>query len=1547
MNDAVRNDLPTALSPPAYFDGIRGRTQQRWEQLEQDEELAGPWRQLFSQVQSPRHVVSELLQNADDAGATSVNVRVEGGSFVFEHDGRDFTEDEFASLCRFGFSNKRNLHTIGFRGIGFKSTFSLGGTVEVSTPTLSVQFHKTRFTEPVWAPAANRNSSLTRVSVEIEDSNRAKELAKNFEEWKQSPASLLFFENVRQLDIEGTSIRREDIGEGPVRNSRRIKLVGNEAVEVLLLRSAPESFPDDAVEEIRRERHADDFSLPPCCVEIVLGLRGDQRLFVVLPTGVRPRVPFSCNAPFVQDPARYGIKHPSVSPTNRWLLQRLGRMAAETMALWLNERSFGMEDRAAAYALLPTPPSKDDTLDEDVAGRLAEPFADVASVEPLLLTAEGELALPPRCLAFPEELQQAWTTEQLADIFGKPQHPVLAPQVARPHRSRLSQWNWLQVFERDEIIGRLSFGLKPPKPKTWDGLATLWKYVGSEDRYRRTNEARRRINIIPLQGAAQLGAANDAVRLSGRRSLGTEEDWQFLAKYVQVLDADWAQYLADAAKSSFDPEAEPTLAAAFDLLKQFDLHTATPAEKVIEEAAKSMFRGAAVTISGPVRLAHIAACFNSDVPDSFMYVTRNCELHDVEHGVIADVDHQVEDLFPDEWNDDHILHEKYSRTTTCTPRQWREWALSEHSRLCGFAPFEETIETFWDKSEAEQFLRSKQVEPPATYHYRSGALRIYDYAFWQGMVEHWDRLSDSDEMVWLRVLQLILQSGPHFWTECLSGVAREATRNYERPAQCEDFPAAWVNTLAARKCLPDTYGNPYVPAELFIRTPDTEPLMGIERFVRAELDVEANRPLLRLLGVHDTAIGPDKLVNRIRALSQAPAAPVHEVAKWYESLDKVVARCDPELLAEVKDQFAAEPLILTQSLEWASSGEVFRFSEETFPEAPLIHASVANLPLWGRLGVADRPSAELVLSWLRGSETGAKLDAAAARRVRSCLQAFPVRIWQECKHWISLENAWTPIEQLDLAVRRPPVVRIGDLFPSVRARTADLRPLKPDDQLLEAFQHLRDLDGAIAFGLSHCVTAGDRLPPKPWLQALGAGISRMKLPDEDDQQRVRHFGVQLRSLPWQPVQELRVTPIIDGTPAGQAQSPTALWHEGVLYVHALPAAHVLKAVTDELSRPLGLSMISEAIKLCADRDSSFVTDYLAHNFELEDKPVLAPATAETTETPRPDELQPSEIAPDPTRHSEDSERWDGGEQPGDEPTAEGSDEAPTEELDEVAAGEEFPQESTGLASSRPSSRQRKPDLIAVFADSQRFRWDDEREMYVRPDGSTLRRGDGAFPWELVSLSGETQRRYWLKREQLPRGTEVPAHVWELLRRDPQTSAVLLENEDGSPRELLGSELLQMQERNLLHVYPAAYRIREKEIGDTGGDVAFSPALVSPVKRSPVEEAEVYVPISPIREFSAKGVAASGFYVEGGFVVMQGSKASRETAPSLPEASRRLRESLLRGGQLIEVDGELLFTDDVRFNSPSAAACVVAGASRSGPEAWLGDARFRGTTDRGD
>jgi hypothetical protein len=204
------------MDAPAYFESVRGRAAKRWDQLEQDPVLAGPWHQLFKQVQSPRHVVSELLQNADDAGATKASVDIQDGDFVFTHDGGDFTEEHFTSLCRFGYSNKRALHSIGFRGVGFKSTFSIGDKVRLNTPSLSVAFFRERFTEPVWQKRNVTPGDYTDIRVTIRDDHCLRELEKNLEDWTKSPSSRGFFKYFSCGIVSGQEIRWQTAAPRPV-----------------------------------------------------------------------------------------------------------------------------------------------------------------------------------------------------------------------------------------------------------------------------------------------------------------------------------------------------------------------------------------------------------------------------------------------------------------------------------------------------------------------------------------------------------------------------------------------------------------------------------------------------------------------------------------------------------------------------------------------------------------------------------------------------------------------------------------------------------------------------------------------------------------------------------------------------------------------------------------------------------------------------------------------------------------------------------------------------------------------------------------------------------------------------------------------------------------------------------------------------------------------------------------------------------------------------------------------------------------------------------
>lgn len=64
----------------------------------------------------------EMLQNADDAGATKIVVREVDGYLIVANNGRPFERNDVISISRSGGSFKKRGTTIGYRGVGFKST---------------------------------------------------------------------------------------------------------------------------------------------------------------------------------------------------------------------------------------------------------------------------------------------------------------------------------------------------------------------------------------------------------------------------------------------------------------------------------------------------------------------------------------------------------------------------------------------------------------------------------------------------------------------------------------------------------------------------------------------------------------------------------------------------------------------------------------------------------------------------------------------------------------------------------------------------------------------------------------------------------------------------------------------------------------------------------------------------------------------------------------------------------------------------------------------------------------------------------------------------------------------------------------------------------------------------------------------------------------------------------------------------------------------------------------------------------------------------------
>lgn len=1377
---------------PDFFETIRQRAADRWDQLERDPELAGPWHQLFIQVQSPRHVLSELLQNADDAGAQEARVWIEDGIFWFEHDGEDFTEQHFASLCRFGYSNKRNLHTIGFRGIGFKSTFSLGDSVEIYTPSLAVRFNRQRFTEPIWLGTGPINDGKTLIRVPIKDENRRREIEKNLEEWELNPLSLLFFRNIRRLLIGKSEVCWKELRAGPVPNSRWMYIGDRIDQPYLLIQSDEEDFPKEAIEEIRQERMLspdETVSFPPCRVEIVLGAKG--LLYVILPAGVETNLPFACNTPFIQDPARLKIKDPANSPTNRWLLRRAGSLAADAMLAWLHSSELNDAERARAYDLMPDA-DHGSTLQGRCATIVKEAFEERIRSQPFVLTSSGTLVTSGNCVAFPRAITEIWPPEQAASIFDQAGRPVLFPEVSSKNRSKLINWSAVKEYSDDQVIRRL-YACHPPKPADWSKLLKLWRYI--DDKILWWSDTKTQLRIIPVEGERILYAANEVVRLASTQSLDSPSDWEFLSQYFRIVDNEWIQYIEESSSTSDENQNE--IEVARRILNRLQLAQDTSISKVLKTIATKLFTTEAITIEDCVRFTQICAKFGADIKESLRYYTRDGNLRATTEPILIDRDGSLEELIPASDRDSLLLHPAYTKSfTSCKEDEWWAWALSERSGLFSAPPIRINDEQIDSREEIKQRLRERGVKGDFQFVYKRDNFVLKDWDFPEKYWQYWQALAKEDNTLWARLVDKILSQPQAYWESARTARAFQVSQ--QRHAEQITYEAilpSWIFRLRELPCLRDTRGSPHKPSDLYRRTPETECLMNLEPFIDAKLDTQATQRLLDLLGVNSTPVGPERLLDRLRALAQTQKPPIHEVERLYQRLDEMLSTSSTNARETVRRAFYNERLIFTNQNTWETSATVYlQADEEAVPGAPLIRESVRFLSLWQILGVAERPTVEMAIQWLEQLPKGVKLQSRDLNRARALLTRHPKPIWYQCRAWINLAGEWRAISDLKYAITMQSLLPWGHLHEGIKQRTADFQRLPIEVTSAPPFSELLPLAAVIEEQPQYEEAIGS-VEHLPWLTTLGELIARIDREDPKEAEQLRALGTRLKETHWQTVRGLQTIPYIDGTPAGTPRQAPVVWHDKVLYVENLPTAKVARVVPEVIGSVLNSPDIKAALDYSFDRSPGQVKAYMEANFKLLPEEAVvansptptARATDPMSEPPLVGVDGPLSATPVATSYGE-------------------------EEDEHLTLGSAPAEEEEGLSQVRSSGRKSsEPPLMARFAASLGYKEDKyNQHRFIHEDGSWIARTQPgmAFPWERRNASGDIVRFYQPVGLLLGHDPiEIEAEQWMLLEKSPQLYALILKDAADNPIELTGTDLLKLRDQERLHIYPASYRLK--------------------------------------------------------------------------------------------------------------------------------------------
>jgi hypothetical protein len=282
---------------------------------------------LLGQLYSERtHFIFELIQNAEDAGATELTFELFGDRLELRHDGRSFTEADVRGVCGVGKSGKDgDLTKIGKFGIGFKSVYAYTRTPRIysaaehfgienyvrpfAVEALDGFMAETLFVFPfdhdaVPAPVAVREIAAALNAIE--------------------PGILLFLTNIERLQMRGAGVAGTVI-------SRSVSVTGSRRRVVL---SRGQGRP--VQEWLVWRRQVEGLDVLAARVEVAFLLEGGRivacepsPLTVFFPTEKETFLGFGVQGPYRTTPARDNI--PEHDPSNQALVRETAALVVDVL----------------------------------------------------------------------------------------------------------------------------------------------------------------------------------------------------------------------------------------------------------------------------------------------------------------------------------------------------------------------------------------------------------------------------------------------------------------------------------------------------------------------------------------------------------------------------------------------------------------------------------------------------------------------------------------------------------------------------------------------------------------------------------------------------------------------------------------------------------------------------------------------------------------------------------------------------------------------------------------------------------------------------------------------------------------------------------------------------------------------------------------------------------------------------------------------------------------------------------------------------------------
>ena len=479
--------------------------------------------------------------------------------------------------------------------------------------------------------------------------------------------------------------------------------------------------------------------------------------------------------------------------------------------------------------------------------------------------------------------------------------------------------------------------------------------------------------------------------------------------------------------------------------------------------------------------------------------------------------------------------------------------------------------------------------------------------------------------------------------------------------------------------------------------------------------------------------------------------------------------------------------------------------EEDVPGAAVIRQAVVDLSLWRKIAIAERPTADMAIQWMKSLPIDCELLPEELRRVKALMSRHALRIWYECGCWLSLSNEWVTIDTLHFSMTMRTLFPWSNLHHWVKKATADFQKLSSDLTDFQPFSDMQSLASRIDdhFELDRIVLGQSE--QKPWIQQFGTDVARIQLEDNEEESRIRKLGSDLAESLWQQVSELELIPYIDGKPAGTSKDVDVVWSQKVIYVKVLSNARLARLVPEEVGKVFDRSDISAALSYCYGRSPFDVTEYMKENFLLADLefPITEEDHSATMTTEEIEHTFDRGIIPAKEQALETYENVS--KIPGEAIADILIEDKPDSTLKNVTDEQELP--DVVHPKSQIYHKPARANIVDLFIQNLGYRKACD-DYFIHTDGSSLAKSRGEiFPWVRSTSSGEIICRYWIKDhclEQEP--MEIEADIWGMVEKFPKKCALVLADTKGYPVEIHGEKLNTLRESGHIKLYPATYRL---------------------------------------------------------------------------------------------------------------------------------------------